>query len=108
MSSIFRALNIPRGLIFHHGVQDNDEFSHTRSDRDFMGFAGLNGMLRRTLYMGDPTYLQEMYFAAFFGTILAIGYLVMMYNLISTIGIPSLISLFIRLPWSKTQSNIAS
>ncbi|OGC04573.1 cytochrome C oxidase subunit I [candidate division WOR-1 bacterium RIFCSPLOWO2_02_FULL_46_20] len=73
-----------------------------------MGFAGLNGMLRRTLYMGDPTYLQEMYFAAFFGTILAIGYLVMMYNLISTIGIPSLISLFIRLPWSKTQSNIAS
>src|SRR3989338_6669815 len=73
-----------------------------------MGFAGLNGMLRRTLYMGDPTYLQEMYFAAFFGTILAIGYLVMMYNLISTIVIPSLISLFIRLPWSKTQSNIAS
>ena len=63
-----------------------------------MGFAGLNGMLRRTLYIGDPTYQTEMYFAAFFGAILAFGYLVMMFNLINTIGVRSLVGLFIPLP----------
>lgn len=67
-----------------------------------MGFAGLNGMLRRTLYFGDPTYLTEMYFAAFFGVVLAVGYLAMMYNLINTIGIRSLISLFVPLPSKKS------
>ena len=73
-----------------------------------MGFAGLNGMLRRMLYIGDPTYLTEMYAAAFFGIILLIGYLAMMYNLVSTIGIPSLVSLFIRLPGWKARNNAAA
>lgn len=63
-----------------------------------MGFAGLNGMLRRTLYFGDVTFLNEMYVAAFFGLIIAIGYLAMMYNLINSIGIRPLISLFLHLP----------
>lgn len=63
-----------------------------------MGFAGLNGMLRRTLYAGDATFLKETLFAVFFGTILSAGYLAMMYNLVSSIGIPSLISLFVKSP----------
>ena len=67
-----------------------------------MGFAGLDGMLRRTLYIGDATYLPQMYLAAFFGTILVIGYLAMMYNLINTIGLRSLISLFVKLPETRT------
>lgn len=66
-----------------------------------MGFAGLDGMLRRTLYFDDPTYLEEMYLASFFGAILLVGYLAMMYNLISTIGVRSLISLFVKLPEKK-------
>lgn len=63
-----------------------------------MGFAGLDGMLRRTLYFGDPTYLSEMYLAAFFGAVLVAGYLAMMWNLISSIGVRPLVSLFVRLP----------
>jgi cytochrome c oxidase subunit 1 len=63
-----------------------------------MGFAGLDGMLRRTLYFGDPTYLSEMYLAAFFGAVLVAGYLAMMVNLISSIGVRPLVSLFVGLP----------
>jgi cytochrome c oxidase subunit 1 len=63
-----------------------------------MGFAGLDGMLRRTLYFGDPSYLGEMYLAAFFGAVLVAGYLAMMVNLISSIGVRPLVSLFVRLP----------
>lgn len=70
-----------------------------------MGFAGLDGMLRRTLYFGESTYVTKMYIAGFFGIILSIGYLVMMYNLINSIGVRSLISLFIPLP-EKRESTI--
>ena len=63
-----------------------------------MGFAGLDGMLRRTLYSGEGTFLPHMYVAAFFGMLILIGYLSLMYNIITTIGGRSLISLFVNLP----------
>ena len=63
-----------------------------------MGFAGLDGMLRRTLYFGDASYLSEMYLAAGFGAVLIVGYLALMVNLIRSIGVRTLVSLFVTLP----------
>jgi cytochrome c oxidase subunit 1 len=39
-----------------------------------MGFAGMNGMLRRTLYPGDATYQPEMIAAAIFGSLILLAY----------------------------------
>lgn len=63
-----------------------------------MGFAGLDGMLRRTLYLGDASYLGEMYLAAGFGAVLMVGYLALMVNLLRSIGVRTLVSLFVTLP----------
>jgi cytochrome c oxidase subunit 1 len=63
-----------------------------------MGFAGLDGMLRRTLYLGDASYLGEMYLAAGFGAVVMVGYLAMMVNLIRSIGVRTLVSAFVTLP----------
>jgi cytochrome c oxidase subunit 1 len=71
-----------------------------------MGFAGLNGMLRRTLYFGDPTYLKEAYVAGLFGIVLVIGYIAMMYNLVNTIGIRPLVSLFTGRLYQKSQIHL--
>jgi cytochrome c oxidase subunit 1 len=66
-----------------------------------MGFAGLDGMLRRTLYVGDASYLDEMYLAACFGAVLMVGYLALMVNLIRSIGVRTLITAFITLPQKR-------
>lgn len=63
-----------------------------------MGYAGLAGMLRRNLYFGEMKFLPYMYVAMIFGLILMIGYVVMMINIIRSIGVKTLISLFIRIP----------
>src|SRR5574337_519465 len=63
-----------------------------------MGFAGLDGMLRRTLYLGDASYLGEMYLAAGFGAVLLVGYFALMVNLLRSIGLRTLVSLFVTLP----------
>ncbi|MEK6690432.1 MAG: cbb3-type cytochrome c oxidase subunit I [Nitrospirota bacterium] len=63
-----------------------------------MGFAGMDGMLRRTIYPGDTTFQPQMIAAAFFGSLMILAYLAMMYNIISSIGIRGLIEIFIRLP----------
>jgi cytochrome c oxidase subunit 1 len=63
-----------------------------------MGFAGLDGMLRRTLYVGEATYLGEMYLAAGFGAVLLVGYLALMVNLIRSLGVRTLVALFVTLP----------
>lgn len=63
-----------------------------------MGFAGLDGMLRRTLYLGEASYLGEMYLAAGFGVVLLVGYFALMVNLIHSIGVRTLVSLFVTLP----------
>lgn len=63
-----------------------------------MGFAGMGGMLRRTTYPGDTTFQPEMIAAAFFGSLMILAYLAMMYNIISSIGIRGLIEIFVKLP----------
>lgn len=63
-----------------------------------MGYAGLSGMLRRTLYFGETKYLPHMHVAMFFGLVLAVGYAAMMINIIRSVGVKTLISLFIRIP----------
>jgi cytochrome c oxidase subunit 1 len=72
-----------------------------------MGFAGLDGMLRRTLYFGDASYLNEMSLAAGFGAVLLVGYLALLMNLIRSIGARTLVSLFVMLPefaWVQLES----
>ena len=63
-----------------------------------MGFAGMDGMLRRTIYPGDTTFQPHMIAAAFFGSLILLAYLAMMYNIISSIGIRGLIEIFVKLP----------
>lgn len=63
-----------------------------------MGFAGMNGMLRRATYPGDATFRPEMIAAAFFGTLIVLAYLALMYNVISSIGLRGLIEIFVKLP----------
>lgn len=66
-----------------------------------MGFAGLDGMLRRTLYVGEAAYLGEMYLAAAFGAILLVGYCALMVNLIRSLGARTLVSLLVTLPQAR-------
>jgi len=63
-----------------------------------MGFAGMNGMLRRTVYPGIDTFQPEMIAAAVFGTLIVAAYLSLMYNIISSIGIRGLVEIFVKLP----------
>lgn len=63
-----------------------------------MGYAGLAGMLRRNLYFGDTKYLPYMYVAMFFGLLITVGYAAMMINIIRSVGVKTLISLFIKIP----------
>jgi len=72
-----------------------------------MGFAGMDGMLRRTIYPGDATYKTEMIVAAFFGSLMILAYLAMMYNIINSIGIRGLIEIFVKLPAPKTKTEPA-
>ncbi len=63
-----------------------------------MGFAGMDGMLRRAVYPGDPTFRPEMIAAAFFGSLILLAYLAMMYNIVNSIGIRGLVEIFVKLP----------
>ena len=72
-----------------------------------MGFAGMDGMLRRTIYPGDATFKTEMIVAAFFGSLMILAYLAMMYNIINSIGIRGLIEIFIKLPAPKRKAEPA-
>lgn len=63
-----------------------------------MGFAGMDGMLRRTIYLGNEAFQPEMIAAAFFGSLMVIAYLALMYNIVSSIGVKGLVEIFVRLP----------
>ncbi len=58
-----------------------------------MGLAWSDGMLRRTLYFTDA-YLPYMASAAFFGALLALGFLAFLLNVIRTFGLRTIIGLF--------------
>ncbi len=62
-----------------------------------MGFAGMDGMLRRTMYGADHPFKPEMIGAAVFGSLMVVAYLAMMYNIVSSLGFRGLIGIFIDL-----------
>jgi len=73
-----------------------------------MGFAGMDGMLRRATYPGDTTFQPHMIAAALFGSLMVLAYLAMMYNIISSIGIRGLIEIFVKLPGRQKRETEAA
>ena len=63
-----------------------------------MGMAGAMGMLRRTLYVNGE-FTAYTFPALIFGSIMALGFVVFLYNLIQTLGLPNVLSLFIPDGW---------
>jgi cytochrome c oxidase subunit 1 len=60
----------------------------------FMGMAGLNGMLRRSLYVNGE-FNTYMILAALAGTLLLIGFLVFFFNIVMSVGIKGAINIFL-------------
>jgi cytochrome c oxidase subunit 1 len=63
-----------------------------------MGWAGSKGMLRRTLYTGGE-FTPFTLVAIIGGTILSIGFILFLVNLVSTLGIKNVLSLVIPEKW---------
>lgn len=59
----------------------------------FMGMAGLNGMLRRTIYF-EGEYNTYMILAALSGSLLLFAFLAFFYNIVMTVGINGVIGIF--------------
>ena len=59
----------------------------------FMGMAGLNGMLRRSLYINGE-FNTYMILAALSGTLLLIGFIVFFYNIVMSVGLKGVIGIF--------------
>jgi cytochrome c oxidase subunit 1 len=59
----------------------------------FMGMAGLNGMLRRTLYFNGEFSLL-MILAAICGTLMFIGFLAFFFNIVMSVGLKGVIGIF--------------
>lgn len=64
----------------------------------FMGMAGIDGMLRRHMYV-QGEFAGYMFLAAICGLMLLAAWIIFMYNLIATVGIKGLLGIF-------TSSNI--
>jgi len=60
----------------------------------FMGMAGLDGMLRRHLYI-DGEFNFDMLMAGGFGTMLIVAWLLFMYNIIMSVGLKGLFGIFL-------------
>jgi len=59
----------------------------------FMGMAGLNGMLRRSLYF-DGEFNTLMILAALSGTLIFIGFIAFFFNIVLSVGLKGVISIF--------------
>lgn len=59
----------------------------------FMGMAGLQGMLRRSLYVNGE-FNAYMILAALCGTFLLLGFLAFFYNIVMTVGVNGVIGIF--------------
>ncbi len=60
----------------------------------FMGMAGLNGMLRRSLYLNGE-FNTYMVLAALSGTLLLIGFLAFFFNIVMSVGVKGAIDIFL-------------
>jgi cytochrome c oxidase subunit 1 len=72
----------------------------------FMGMAGLQGMLRRTIYTNGE-FTPYMVLAALSGLLLLLGFLAFFYNIVMSLGLKGLIGIF-RPAASKTQDLVAA
>jgi len=68
----------------------------------FMGMAGLQGMLRRTLYV-DGEFNTLMILAALSGALILIAFLAFFYNIVMSVGINGVIGIFTRSGLDKKQ-----
>jgi cytochrome c oxidase subunit 1 len=59
----------------------------------FMGMAGLNGMLRRSLYVNGEFNLY-MILAAVSGTLILIGFIAFFYNIVMSVGLKGVLGIF--------------
>jgi cytochrome c oxidase subunit 1 len=59
----------------------------------FMGMAGLNGMLRRSLYVNGEFNIY-MILAALSGTLILIGFLAFFINIVMSVGLRGVIGIF--------------
>lgn len=60
----------------------------------FMGMAGLNGMLRRTIYR-DGEFSVFMILAALAGSLLLLGFLAFFFNIVMTVGLKGVVGIFL-------------
>jgi cytochrome c oxidase subunit I len=60
----------------------------------FMGMAGLNGMLRRTIYF-DGEFMPYMALAAAAGSLLLLGYLAFFFNIVMSVGLRGVVGIFL-------------
>jgi len=58
-----------------------------------MGMAGLQGMLRRTLYV-DGEFNTLMILAALSGTLILVAFLAFFYNIVMSVGLKGVIGIF--------------
>jgi cytochrome c oxidase subunit 1 len=68
----------------------------------FMGMAGLQGMLRRTLYV-DGEFNTLMILAALSGALILVAFLAFFYNIVMSVGINGVIGIFTRSKLDKKQ-----
>ena len=59
----------------------------------FMGMAGLNGMLRRSLYVNGEFNLY-MILAAISGSLILIGFLAFFFNIVMSVGLKGVLGIF--------------
>ena len=59
----------------------------------FMGMAGLDGMLRRHMYL-DGEYNTYMILAGICGSMLLLAWLIFLFNIIMSVGVKGLIGIF--------------
>ncbi len=60
----------------------------------FMGMAGLQGMLRRTIYTNGE-FTPYMILAGLSGLLLLLGFLAFFYNIVMTLGLKGVIGIFV-------------
>ena len=59
----------------------------------FMGMAGIDGMLRRSIYV-DGEYNTYMIFAGIFGCMLLLAFAAFLFNIVMTVGVKGLIGIY--------------
>jgi cytochrome c oxidase subunit 1 len=60
----------------------------------FMGMAGLQGMLRRTIY-ANGEFFPYMLLAALAGSLLLLGFLAFFFNIVMSVGLKGVIGIFL-------------